>query len=85
MSLLTVSSLAVAGVASVHADTSTLDTFRATRNAVKSYHLDKKTVTDKEATFNSYRYIVIPAKYQQIGDAWNYKRYLHTNFYQGGY
>lgn len=95
MSLLAVSSLAVAGVATVQADAQdnpTFETFGAKRTAVKSFHFDKNTITGEESNFNSYRYVVIPAKSkqtgytnQQIGRAWNYKRYLHTNFYQGGY
>lgn len=92
MSLLAVSSLAVAGVATVQADAQDNPTFGAKRTAVKSFHFDKNTITGEESNFNSYRYVVIPAKSkqtgytnQQIDGAWNYKRYLHTNFYQGGY
>lgn len=92
MSLLAVSSLAVAGVVTVQADAQGNQTFGAKRTAVKSFHFDKNTITGEESNFNSYRYVVIPAKSkqtgytnQQIDGAWNYKRYLHTNFYQGGY
>lgn len=95
ISLLAVSSLAVAGVATVHADAQdnpTFETFGAKRTAVKSFHFDKNNITGEEQNFNSYRYVVIPAKSrqtgytnQQIDGAWNYKRYLHTNFYQCGY
>ncbi|RMC45260.1 hypothetical protein [Lactobacillus sp. ESL0230] len=95
MSMLAISSLAVGGVATVHADGQDnleFDTYRATRTAVKSYHFDKNIFTGEELNFNSYRYIVIPASSkqtgytnQQINGAWNYKTYLHTNFYKGGY
>ncbi|RHW50990.1 hypothetical protein [Lactobacillus bombicola] len=95
MSILAVSSLAIGGVATVHVDGQNdleSDTYRATRTAVKSYHFDKNNFTGEESNFNSYRYIVIPASSkqtsytnQQINGAWNYKTYLHTNFYQGGY
>lgn len=54
MSLLAVSSLAVAGVATVQADAQDNQTFGAKRTAVKSFHFDKNTITGKESNFNSY-------------------------------
>lgn len=88
-SLVAAASLATTGVGIVQSNPAVL---AARRTAVKSYHFDKNTITHNESHFCSYRYIRIPARSrqvgyqnQQIGGGWNYKRYLHTNFYSGGY
>lgn len=89
-----ISLTAIAGLAAfgVGASTNISNTQAATRSAVKSYHFDKNTVNGTESHFTNYKYAKIPSwskqtgyQNQQIGGGWNYKRYMHTNFYKGGY
>lgn len=99
LSLLTVSALATTSIGTVMAATDTgtgtepeVSTFKAKRSAVKSFHFDRNTITGMESNFTHYKYIMIPAgakqtgyQNQEIKRDWNFIRYLHTNFYQGGY
>lgn len=89
LSLTAVTGLATMGVG---AGINISNTQAATRTAVKSYYFDRNTVNGAESHFTNYRYARIPSwskqtgyQNQQVGGGWNYKRYMHTNFYKGGY
>lgn len=89
ISLLSVTMLATVGLGVGNAY---MPAEAATRSAVKSYHFDRNKYTGNESNFTHYKYVKIPSwsrqtgyQNQQIGGSWNYIRYLHTNFYQGGY
>lgn len=89
ISLLTVTALATVGLSVGNAN---MPAEAATRSALKSFRFNRNKITGVESNFTNHVYVKIPSwsrqtgyQNQQMDSNWNYVRYLHTNFYKGGY